>query len=381
MRDAKKNNSPAVLGIVAAIVFVYLKTPIEFFWVFVIALVELFCLGIARRQFDPVRVREIAITPKFANDIHQWNTCAKHKTAWRAIPVTVFCCMLISVIYAPRILFHQWPEANVFRADAWDALGLPLPVITNHHWYVTLGIFLVSVIPALVILNGGSTLLFPHSHKAKRLRRAIHGVDDLKKRMVVTDKKRDVEQDRFNAIQTSPSQVTLRYAAPVTIEDFRANKELLEDAAGIDIADMRELRHGEILFFIEMAQVRRIDNQMWVDNGTGGLRMIRKAERCVYFMYDPDWACPNTGRRGRIKIGGGKPDDRHDAGETWIIDLQKLGYFVETPDFNEVDLQEKFSYLRINRDKKKAGREWFYDSPEIRQLIDNKIKDNNNGRF
>lgn len=369
MRDAKDNNSPAAFGIVAVIVLVYLKMPIEFFWVFVIALVELFCLGVAWQRLNPVRVREMAVTPKFINDIHQWSVCAKHKTAWRVIPAMTFCVMLLVVIYAPRVLFHQWPQANVFRAEAWDALGLPLPVVSNHHWYVTLGILLVALIPALVILNSASTVLFPHSHKARRLRSAIHGVDDLKKRMVITDKKRGIEQDKFTITQTSPSQAILRYAAPVTVEDFRANKGLLESAAGIDIADMRELRRGEILFVIEMAQVRRDDNQMWVDNGTGGLRTIRKTERCVYFMYDPDWICPNTERRGRIKIGGGKPDDRHDAGETWIIDLQKLGYFVETPDFNEVDLQEKFSYLRINRDKKRAGREWFYDAPEIRELI------------
>lgn len=369
MKEKQENNSFAAYVIVAMLVAVYLKMPREFFWVCIVAIAELFCLGIAFRHCDNAKVRELAITPKFARDICSWRVCAKNKSKWRIIPAAIFVFLFFAVLYAPRLALYRWPEANLFRANTMSALGLPLPILLNHHWYVTLGIYIVALVPTLLILNAASTLLFPHSQKARLLRAAIHGVDDLRKRLVAMEKKKEIEQDKFTATQDTPSQVTLRYGAAVTVEDFRENKELLEDAAGIDILDIREVRHGEIVFVVELAQARQEDNRMWVSIGNGGLRTVRKSERCVYFLYDADWICPRTERRGRIKIGGGNPHDRRDAGETWILNLQELGYFVETEDFNEVDLQERFAHLRIKTDRRSAGREWFYDSPEIRNVI------------
>lgn len=259
----------------------------------------------------------------------------------------------------------------LFRSLAFYALTFAL--FSGAGWFLSwlIGIFsawplwILSTLYAWPLLmssmNFTAARLFRHSELARRLAYAIQ-IDPKLPNM------------NFLAAQNSPTTVRVRYASPHPASIWKERKKFLESAGNIDITEIREIQNGEIEF--ELAEARRLVVRAgeWIGRADGSLKLAKEssAYREVYFMYDRNFIS-DDGRRGRIKIGGGNSIDRHANGSTWVIDLQVLGYFRETPEFNEVDLQEKFSYLRIEKDPKKlAGREWFYDAPEIREFIDKK---------
>lgn len=270
-----------------------------------------------------------------------------------------------------KVTAHRGAFGYVLRSLAFYIVALAL--LAGAGWLISAMFAILSAWALWVLsaiytwpllmsaLNFTSARLFRHSELARRLAYAIQ-IDPKLPNM------------NFIAAQNSPTTVRVRYASPHPASIWKERKKFLESAGNVDITEIREIQNGEIEF--ELSEARRLVVRAgeWVGLPDGSLRLAKEssAYREVYFMYDPNFIS-NDGRRGRIKIGGGNSMERHANGSTWVVDLQVLGYFRETPEFNEVDLQEKFSYLRIECDpKKQAGREWFYDAPEIRELIDKK---------
>jgi len=258
----------------------------------------------------------------------------------------------------------------LFRSLAFYALTLAL--FAGVGWFLSwlIGIFsawllwILSAFYAWPLLmssmNFTSARLFRHSELARRLAYAIQ-IDPKLPNM------------NFMAAQNSPTTVRVRYASPHPASIWKDRKKFLESAGNIDITEIREIQNGEIEF--ELAEARRLVVRAgeWIGRADGSLRLAKESSsyREVYFMYDRNFIS-DDGRRGRIKIGDGNTMDRNANGSTWVLNLEVLGYFRETPEFNEDSLHKKFERFRINQDSGKSGKDWFYDAPEIREFIDKK---------
>lgn len=265
---------------------------------------------------------------------------------------------------------YRGAVAYLFRSLAFYMLALIFWAVTAAVLVNAWGLFTSWLLKGLVAvvlfpfpmaaMNKASEKIFPHSLLARKLTYAIQ----------VDPKLPDMN---FITVQTGPSTVRLRYASPHPSSIFRERRPFLQAAGNIDIFNVKEVSNGQLEFELSDARTMRVQAGEWVSKPDGSLILAKESSsyREVYFMYDPNFIS-DDGRRGRIKIGGGDSMQRHANGRTWVLNLQVLGYFQETPEFNEDALHNKFEHLRINRGEKQAGDEWFYDSPEIRDLIEKK---------
>lgn len=177
----------------------------------------------------------------------------------------------------------------------------------------------------------------------------------------------------FSCAQTDNRTVYVFTETSHTLEVWKKQQSALASASHLTISLIEQDRPGVIKITCYPPGADIMPDGAFVTKSDGGLVRIKNDtaanQREVYFLYDRNYI-DDAGRRGRIKIGGGKTFDRLRAGSTWVIEMEPLGIFVETSDFNEVSLRRKFSKHRIKSSHRDAGGEWFYDDQEIRDAIE-----------
>lgn len=231
-----------------------------------------------------------------------------------------------------------------------------------RSWLLIGALFVLVALWLITILNFITAKLFTHSELAVAMTWAIR-------------QNRKLPNGSFYVMQTDAQTVIVRHATDVTFKQWLAEKEAMEGAGNLDISDVTELRRGEIQFTCRQSHKLVARRGAWFPKGDDTNSLVRLKydvaddAREVYFLFDPHWCDSTRQRFGRIKIGGGRAIDRIKSGRTWVINMEVLGFFPETSDFNEKVLQRRFRNHRILECASEAGGEWFYDTEEIRAVV------------
>lgn len=237
-----------------------------------------------------------------------------------------------------------------------------LTALFSSFWFRAIGVLYLWPVMFSAV-NFAALKLFPHSELARRLVFAISQDPKL-------------PNLNFSSTQTGVNTVVVYHATPTPEETWKERKKFLAACGNLDIHDIAEIKHGEVEFTLSLAKRLTIRAGQVTERADGSLLIAKESSSSVsevYFFYNKNFISDDGKRTGQIKIGRGNSMARLNDGETWIVDLQVLGHFPETDDFNEDTIHDKFKHLRICKNpKKRSGKELFYDDKSIRDFIDKK---------